>query len=175
MMLAVSACVAPGQELQPEPTLVGRLLLPSGSGSRGVEVIIETAEPNIEDVLAAYPEGEYIVMVKTVYGDRLLGTAELLHDLLPAPLFSPAAGELVDPDSDLVVTWDPVAGATAYTIEIEQDDLDVNITAKLDGDATSLIIPADFLVPGTEYEIGITTAAPNGNLSVAEGVFQTEE
>ena len=50
MILAVTASVAPGQELPPalralppEHTLVGRLLLPSGSGSRGVEVIVETA------------------------------------------------------------------------------------------------------------------------------------
>ena len=50
MILAVTASVAPGQKvppalraLPPEHTLVGRLLLPSGSGSRGVEVIVKTA------------------------------------------------------------------------------------------------------------------------------------
>lgn len=139
------------------------------------EVIIETAEPDIQSVLNAYPEGEYIVMVKTVYGERLFGNAELLHELLPAPSFSPSEGELVDPDVDLVVTWDLVDDAESYTIEIEQDDLDVNITTKLGGDATSFIIPAGFLVPDTEYEIGIATEAPNGNLSVAESYFQTAE
>jgi hypothetical protein len=139
------------------------------------EVIIETAEPDIESVLNAYPEGEYVVLVKTVFGDRLIGTAELLHDLLPAPSFSPSAGELVDPNADLVVTWDPVAEAKSYTIEIEQDDLDVNITTKLDGNATNFSVPAGFLVPGTEYEIAIVIEAPNGNISVAEGTFQTME
>ncbi|MGD9365514.1 MAG: hypothetical protein PVH87_07445 [Desulfobacteraceae bacterium] len=139
------------------------------------EVIIETAEPDIESVLNAYPEGEYAILVKTVFGDRLMGTAELRHDLLPAPSFSPSKGDLVDPDADLVVTWDPVPEAKSYTIEIEQDDLDVNITTKLDGTATTFRVPAGFLVPGTEYEIGIATEAPNGNLSVAEGTFQTIE
>lgn len=139
------------------------------------KVIVETAEPDIEQVLKAYPEGEYVVMAKTVYGDRLLGTAELWHDLLPAPRFSPSEGELVDPDTDLTVTWDSVPGAQSYTIEIEQDDLEVNITTKLDGDANSFVVPAGFLVPGTEYEIGIAIEAPNGNLSVAEGTFQTME
>lgn len=139
------------------------------------EVIIETAEPDIKSMLNAYPEGEYIVLVKTVFGDRLIGTAELLHDLLPAPSFSPSEGELVDPNADLVVTWDPVAEAKSYTIEIKQDDLDVNITAKLDSDVTNFSVPTDFLAPGTEYEIGIATEAPNGNISVTEGTFQTME
>lgn len=112
------------------------------------EVIIETAEPDMESVLKAYPEGEYVVLVKTVFGDRLIGTAELGHDLLPAPSFSPSEGELVDPDADLVVTWDPVAEAKSYTIEIEQDDLDVNITTKLDGAATNFRVPAGFCGAG---------------------------
>jgi hypothetical protein len=139
------------------------------------EVIIETAEPDIDHVLSAYPEGEYTVLVRTVFGDRLIGSAELLHDLLPAPGFSPSEGEWVDPNSDLVVSWDPVTGAESFTIEIEQDDLDVNITTKLGGHATSFTVPAGFLVPGIEYEIGIATEAPNGNLSVAEGNFRTIE
>jgi hypothetical protein len=42
VILAVTASAAPGQEPSPEHSLFGRLLLPAGSGSRGVEVIVET-------------------------------------------------------------------------------------------------------------------------------------
>ena len=55
MVLAVSVSAACGQEPRsalraspPRHTLVGRLSLPGGPGSRGVEVIVETAERGSE-------------------------------------------------------------------------------------------------------------------------------
>ena len=124
-------------------------------------------------MLNAYPEGEYQVRAHTVSDQDLWGAAELSHHLLPAPTFALAAGERVDPNTDLVVTWKTVAGAESYTIEIEQDDLDVNITARLEANTRSFTVPAGFLVPGVKYEIGIAAEAQNGNLSVAESSFET--
>ncbi len=149
------------------------------SGDRGriglSEILIETAEPDVTNVLNAYPKGMYTVFVRTVSGSWLLSRVKLSHSRLPAPSFSPSAGEFVDSAQDLIVTWNPVADAEAYILEVEQDELHVNITTRLEPGETRFTIPAAFLIPGTEYEIAMTTEAHNGNLSVAEGTFETLE
>ena len=108
----------------------------------------------------------------TVDGDRLEGTATLTHALLPAPFFTPADGAEVDPNN-VIVEWEAVAGAAAYSVEIEQDDLEVNVTAELNSDTLSFAVPAGFLVPGVKYEVGVATVTDDGNVAVAESAFTT--
>jgi len=155
----------------------GVKILHFGSHDRGwiglSEVIVETGEPDILSVLNAYPEGKYKIRMHTMPGEQFGGKAVLSHDFLPAPIFSPSAGELVEPKDDLIISWDPVDGAQAYSIEIEQDDLEVKLSAVLDGDKKRFVVPAGFLLPGVEYEIGMATVAANGNIAVAEGGFET--
>jgi hypothetical protein len=136
------------------------------------EVIIETGEPDIDSVKAAYPEGTYQFFGRTVSGVRLFGEVVLSHDVLPAAAFTPNEAEDLDPDA-VVVQWAAVPGAAGYIVEIENDDLDVNVTAKLPGTATSFAIPAGFLAPGTEYEVGVATITEDGNLAFAESSFTT--
>lgn len=138
------------------------------------EVLLESGEPSLEAVLRAYPDGIYTVTGTTTTGQRVAGTVTLSHELAPAPHFSPSMGELVDPSS-LLVTWDPVPGAAGYVVEIENDDIQANLTVRLSPDQLSLAVPAGFLVADTEYEIGVATVSENGNIAVAEGTFQTEE
>ena len=135
------------------------------------EVLIESAEPSIAQVKKAFPEGQYTFMARTVSGQRVEGTVTLSHDLLPAPSFTPQDEE-VDPDH-VVVSWSPVPGAAAYQVEVEQDDIGVNLTVTVGPDVTSLEIPSGFLEPDTEYEVGVATIAPTGNVSVAESSFTT--
>ncbi len=134
---------------------------------------IESAEPSLEEVKQAFPEGEYTFTARTVSGQFLRGTATLSHDLLPAPSFHPAEEE-VDP-ANAVVRWTPVPGAASYLVEIEQDDLGAKLTVTVGPGVTSLRIPRTFLVPGTEYEIGVTTITSEGNVTVAESSFTTTD
>ena len=60
-----------------------------------------------------------------------------------------------------------------YIIDIEQDELDVSITAKLPGSVTSFPVPDGFLVPGTQYELAIGAVTYEGNRSFVETVFTT--
>ena len=136
------------------------------------EILLETAEPSPEALKAAFPEGTYAIEGRTVSGVRLAGEVTLSHVVLPAPAFAPTDGAEVAPTA-LVVTWQPVAGAAFYIVEIENDDLDVNITAKLDAAQTSFAVPDGFLRPETEYELGVATGTVHGNVAFAEGTFTT--
>lgn len=136
------------------------------------EVLIESAEPSIEAVKRAFPEGRYTFVARTISGQHVVGMVTLSHDLLPAPDFSPSGEEGLDPDH-VVVTWTPVPGAAAYQIEVEQDEVGANLTVTVGPDVSSLQIPAGFLQPGTEYEIGVAAFTSDGNLAVAESSFTT--
>lgn len=136
------------------------------------EILLESAEPSVAGVLAAYPEGTYLVRARTVSGAVLLGEAHLSHALLPAPDFVPANGTMV-PLGDVTVAWGAVNGAAGYVVEVEQDDLNVNLTVRVAGDRTSFTVPGDFLLADTAYEIAVGVIAGNGNLSVAESEFLT--
>jgi hypothetical protein len=136
------------------------------------EVLIETGEPDIDSVKAAYPEGTYQFFGRTVSGARLFGEAVLSHDVLPGPTFTPNEEEGLDPDG-VVVEWAAIPGAAGYIVEIENDDLDVNITTRLPGSATSFRIPAGFLAGDTEYEVGVASISAEGNVAFAESSFTT--
>ena len=58
---------------------------------------------------------------------------------------------------DLVITWTPVQNATAYIVEIEQDELEVNLKATLPEKVSTFKVPNGFLRPGTDYKIAIGT------------------
>jgi len=49
------------------------------------EIALETAEPSIEGVKAAYPEGTYRFFGRTVSGARIFGEAVLSHGVVPPP------------------------------------------------------------------------------------------
>jgi hypothetical protein len=147
-------------------------------GKTGLQqLLLESAEPSIDVVKSSYPEGIYRFWAKTYSGEWLYGESTLTHELLPAPEFFPS-----DPETDgelfpetIEVTWGSVAGAASYRVEIEQDDLGVSLATTLPPDSTSFIVPAGFLKPGEEYDIGVTAVTESGNASVAEGSFVTKE
>lgn len=138
------------------------------------QIKLETGEPSVDGVKKAYPEGTYKFLARTISGKRVYGEAKLSHKRLPAPKFSPKDEKGIDPNH-AVVKWKPVKGAAAYEVEIENDDLEVGLTAELPGSATHFNVPQGFLLPGTEYEIGVMTISKNGNMSVAQGSFNTKK
>jgi hypothetical protein len=73
----------------------------------------------------------------------------------------------------LVISWTPARNLAAYLIAIEQDSLEVSITAKLPGSATSFAVPDGFLAPGMEYVLSIGTMTSEGNTTYVESTFTT--
>ena len=138
----------------------------------------ESPEPgDIESLKAAYPEGVYTFTGVTVAGDKLHGESTLTH-MLPATVsfLQPEADAEDDLGiEDLKITWTPVENVAAYIIEIEQDELNVNITAKLPASVTRFAMPDGFLLPGTEYKLSIGTVTDEGNTSFVETSFTTVE
>ena len=135
----------------------------------------ESPEPrNIDSIKAAYPEGVYTFEGITAAGDKLHGKSALNHKLPGTVSFLlPAAGARNVRTQILEITWTPVKKADAYLIEIEQDELDIQISAKLPGTVTGFAMPAGFLLPDTEYQLSIGTETVEGNISFVETTFTT--
>jgi hypothetical protein len=141
------------------------------------EIELESAEPSVEQVQRAYPQGHYWFRGKAVDGTRLVGSVRLSHEVVDAPdffLFSPC-NEQVDPASWVTIAWNLVAGATrGYEIIIEQDDTGANLRATQRAGHTSFVIPEGFLAPGLEYEIEMKSVTADGNKTSASCNFVTQ-
>lgn len=135
----------------------------------------ESPEPkNDGSVQADYPEGVYTFTGTTVSGVKLHGKSTLSHKLPDTATFvRPGSDEEGVAIKDLEITWTPVKNLAAYIIVIEQDELGVDITAKLPSSVTALTVPGGFLVPSTEYKLAIGTVTDEGNTSFVETMFTT--
>lgn len=138
---------------------------------------LESPEPkNDGSVQEDYPEGEYTFTGTTVSGAELHGTSTLSHKLPDTAAFVRSG-----PDEEgvairnLEITWTAVDDLAAYVIVIEQDELDVSITARLPSSVTAFAIPDGFLLPDTEYKLAIGTVTEEGNTSFVETTFTTGE
>lgn len=138
------------------------------------QLVLESGEPSIATVKSAYPEGVYTFFARTVSGAFLFERRHLNHAIATPPQFSPCDEEGLDPNA-VTVTWAPATDAVAYELELENDDLNVNMTLALTGDTTQMIIPPNFLRAGTAYDIGVTSVTQSGNKSVSECSFTTAE
>jgi hypothetical protein len=135
------------------------------------EMLLESPEPGIGTVLAAYPEGTYHFVGKTFEGEELTGEADLSHTFAePAHVTFPADGATV-PAAGLVIQWEPVAGVSGYFLELEQEDLELVLEVSLPASATSFNPPAGWLLPGAEYVLGIGSIGQEGNRTFTESTF----
>lgn len=146
---------------------------PRNLGAR--ELLLESPEPRLGPVLRAYPEGTYRFVGRTFGGDELTGEAELSHLFADPPtVISPAGGATV-PASGLVLQWEPVAGAAGYFLELEQEDLEIALVVDLPASATSFSPPAGWLLPGSEYVLGLGAIGETGNRTFIETTFTVAE
>jgi hypothetical protein len=139
------------------------------------QFVFESPEPtDVAGLKAAYPEGTYTFLGETAAGARLHGKASLKHELPPITSFvwPTAKAKNVGVDG-LKIAWAPVEQATAYIVEIEQDELNVTITARQSATKSQFAVPAGFLRPETDYQLGIGTVAADGNISYVETTFTT--
>lgn len=137
------------------------------------KIALETPEPSLADVLAAYPEGGYWFFGRSTDGQILFSSVSLSHSLPQAPAITfPLDGAIGVPTSG-AVTWTAGPDAASFFFELESDDAGVDLKANLAGNATSFGFPAGFLVPDTEFQVGVGARADNGNLTVVEHTFTT--
>jgi len=122
------------------------------------DVHFDTPEPSLEDLMQAYPEGEYRFLGRTAAGEKLAGVAELSYALLPAPtILFPLDGETGVPTKDLEVRWSvPVAVAPERVLlQVEDEKEKVALSIDLPGDVKRFTLPNDWLQPGVIYTLDI--------------------
>jgi len=163
------AIIAPG----------GRRVAKFEGDRRGIglrEFLLESAEPpDLERVLASFPEGPYAFNGITVKGDCLRGSAALSHDIAPeTTLLTPSEDEEVIA-GQLVLSWTPVAGAERYIVELNNEDSGSEFTFEVFPPTTALAIPASLVEAGSEYQFGVGVRAPSGNVTFVELTFTTAE
>ncbi len=130
----------------------------------------ESPEPkDTASLAAAYPEGVYVFSGVTGSGARLRGESTLSHRLPPPTSFLRPGTDAEDVAAgSLEIVWAPVEDLAAYIVYVEQDELDLNLTARLPGSVTTFVVPDGFLFPGTTYQLGIGTVTDEGNTSYVE-------
>jgi len=135
----------------------------------------ESPEPKeVKNLKAAYPEGVYTFTGVTASGVKLHGKSTLNHKLPTTTSFiRPQAEAQNVAIKNLEITWTPVKNLAAYIIYIEQDELNVSLTARLPSSVAQFSVPDGFLLPGTEYQLGIGTVTNEGNISFVETSFTT--
>ena len=62
-----------------------------------------------------------------------------------------------------------------YRVELEGEETELAIKVDVTGDATGFTFPPGWLVPGTEYTLDVKALGENGNRSVTDLRFTTEE
>ncbi len=135
----------------------------------------ESPEPkDVKGLKAAYPEGVYTFSGATASGVKYQGKSALNHTLpTTASFLQPKAEAEGVALKNLEITWTPVKNVAAYMIYIEQDELEVELTARLPGTVAKFAVPEGFLLPETQYTLGIGTVTEEGNVSFVETWFTT--
>ncbi len=130
------------------------------------EFAVESAEPNVTDVLSAYPAGRYRFEGYTISGMRLEAVRNLSHVLPKATVVE------MDKTSG-TLSWTPVSGVKGYRLEFEREvkEIDVlKLTLELPSSVTDFQVPEVLLGPG-DYQVGIAAISKNGNIVVVEKEF----
>ncbi|MGH8251380.1 MAG: hypothetical protein ACREVI_11920 [Steroidobacteraceae bacterium] len=142
------------------------------------EFHFESPEPPGEAVLAAYPEGKYVLRGVSTTGEVFRTVLNLSHQLpAAATILHPADEAELPARQPLTIRWSKVTGVAGYVLEFENESADPEqaLTIDLGPNVTSWRIPAALLPPGGEFQIGIHSIAENGNIVVVEQTFTTGE
>ncbi len=165
----------------------GALLAQGG----GTELFLESVEPelddlSLEDFFDRFPEGNYRFFGRAPNGVKITSLVEFSHDLPAGPEIAtpaqPGEGECAeDVAIPAEIAWEEVSETidgepieiAGYQVIVEHDDGIFDII--LPGDATNVTVPAQFLDPGTEYDLEVLAIAENGNQTITETCFVTAD
>jgi len=145
-----------------------------GQGLGLTEISSETAEPDIDTALRAYPEGAYTFTGTAFDGTTLTGVANLSHEAPEAPeIVKPEDGARLSKDH-VKVEWQLDDEVEHYWIELEQVDPPVDFTIQLQPGVHKFKIPSQVLRKDASYHVGIGAVGSNGNATVSEVDFETK-
>jgi len=145
------------------------------------DVLFESSEPSISVLEQDFPAGIYIYSATFINDNDLeyigTGTIELSYDILalPAITFPLPANTGIFPGNAFTITWANIpAGAKAIHLEIEADLSGETFSVDLDTNTTEFTIPANWMIPNTEYVIDLEVVHDNDNVTVVDVIFTTE-
>ena len=161
------------------------------------ELFFETSEPEnaevpIADVLARLPAGTYTFIGDMVAGGASMVMATLSHTIPAGPVLTSPAKDAEDVDpNNTIVSWNPVTvdiNAQPVTIRgyqvIVEEDKEVPdfpegfaqpaFSIYLPANATSVMVPTEFMKSGTEYEYEVLAIEESGNQTLSAASFETQ-
>ncbi len=134
------------------------------------EIRWESAEPDIQTPLLAYPEGKYTVTAMAFNGTLIEGVVDLSHSILEAPQVFIRSDELeVD---QVVIEWVLDPKAERYWLEVDGGSIGEFTLPMLAG-INRFQLPESLLEPATEYKVGVAVVGDNGNAVMSEVEFAT--
>jgi len=170
-------------------TAKGSLLAQGG----GAELFLESVEPEIADLplsefFKRFPEGEYRFQGRAAECERLVTQVPFKHGLPAGPnILAPGTGgENCGQDVPIpaVVQWETVTEninggdiiVERYEVIVEQRENEKHVfDVFLGPNATQVVLPAEFLLPGTDYDFEVLAIAEGGNQTISEGCFTTAD
>jgi hypothetical protein len=147
------------------------------------ELFFESSEPSFDilpfaELLKMYPEGKYEFVGQTVKGDKFESKTNFSHMIPAAPVVSPKAHSVVDPENT-VISWEAVTKPegikiVSYQVTVERNNpLRVLDVQNLPPTAGKMQIPADFLEYDTPYQFEVLAKEESGNQTITVGFFRT--
>jgi hypothetical protein len=155
------------------------------------ELFFESAEPSFADLplnqlLVRFPEGDYPFVGITVDGKKLTGKAALKHNIPAGPVIvSPAAGAALNPNSPVVIDWDPVTepfpgtnlavtivGYQVIVERVKPQPLRV-FSVDLPATITEVRVAPEFIEANAEYIFEVLAIEVSRNQTISEGSFKT--
>ncbi len=136
------------------------------------EIFWETAEPDIQTALLAYPPGPYTVTGVAFNGTVVQGVTELSHSFPEAAtILSPEPGALLNIEN-VVVSWELDPMASYYWLQIDVDDLGFSNVIRLPPGVSKFRLPAAILAKGSAVTVDVASTLPNGNATVKSVEFE---
>lgn len=174
--------------LDPDRNTILDIRATGSIGIQGItELFFESAEPSFDEqplseLLALFPEGRYKFRGVTTEGVDLKGGAKLTHALPAGPaLVSPQEDQEDVDHENTVVEWilvaDPAGSRiVGYEVIVEREEPSLLVfSADVGPTTTSVTVPPEFMLPGTDYKYEVLAIEASGNQTISEREFSTAE
>lgn len=166
----------------PNGNIIHQVAFEDGEELGITDVLYESSEPAISELEEQFPGGEYTYTATFIDDDEEefegTGSIALAYEVLVAPsiTFPGEDEEGISAFEPLTITWTGIpAAAETLVLEVEADETGETYSVELATDASSFTLPANWMVPATVYVIDLEVEHENGNVTVVDTEFETQE
>jgi len=156
------------------------------------ELFFESEEPSLDELslqelFDRFPAGMYTFSGVTTDGQTLTGKAPFNHFIPAEPtIVSPAEGAAVNPNSPVIIDWNPVTApfpGTASGLKIVRYQVIVErvkpqpllvYSVDLPASVTRVTVSPEFLQANANYNVEVLAIEAGGNQTIAERKFKTQ-